>query len=470
MAQTTLGVIVTNRNFFADSLVVSGRKQILDILHNMGIKTVIVDEETTPLGAVETWSDSQKCADLFKANQDTIEGILVSLPNFGNEKGVADAIRLSGLKVPVLIHAFPDDTRELSVAGRRDAFCGKLSVTNNLYQYGIPFSLTEWHSLDPQSQMFRDEIKHFLQVCKVVNGMRKARLGAVGARPNAFNTVRFSEKLYEASGIDVSTVDLSDVFNWAAKLADDDARVAAKLEEITGYARSGKAPSESLARMAKLGVVLNEWMDDNGIDATALQCWESMQRNYGINACTLMSMMSDRLMPSACETDISGTVSMYALTLASGTPAALVDWNNNFNNDPNKCLFFHCGNWAKSLIPDPEIITAEVLGTILGTENTWGALQGRPQPGPMTFARVDTDDRRGVIHSYVGEGCFTDDALSTMIGSHAVVEVQGLQELMRHIARHGFAHHCAMSAAHTANVLADGLQNYLGWEVYNHKG
>jgi L-fucose isomerase-like protein len=470
MTLATLGVIVTNRNFFADSLVVEGRKTILEVLNKMGIDTVIVNEEATPLGAVETWSDSQKCADLFKANQDKIEGILVTLPNFGNEKGVADALRLSGLNVPVLIHAFPDDIRELTAAGRRDAFCGKLSVTNNLYQYGIPFSLTEWHTIDPNSPMFEEEIRSFVSVCKVANGLRKARLGAVGARPNAFNTVRFSEKLFEAYGIDVSTVDLSEVFNWASKLADDDGRVLDKIEEVSSYARADKVPNRSLIRIAKLGVVLNDWMEENSINATALQCWESMQKNFGINACTLMSMMSDRLMPSACETDISGTVSMYALTLASGTPAALVDWNNNYNNDPNKCLFFHCGNWAKSLIPGAEIIQAEVLGTTLGTDNTWGALQGRPPAGPMTYARVDTDDRQGRIRAYLGEGFFTDDQLSTISGSHAVVEVQGLQELMRYVARNGFAHHCAMTGTHVADLIYEALGYYLGWDVYQHKG
>jgi L-fucose isomerase-like protein len=469
MTFATLGVIVSNRNFFADSLVVEGRKTVLEALSKMGITTITVDVDTTPLGAVETWSDSQKCADLFRANADKIEGILVSLPNFGNEKGVADTLRLSGLNVPVLIHAFPDDIGELTAAGRRDAFCGKLSVTNNLYQYGIPFSLTEWHTVDPNSRMFEDEITHFVRICKTANGMRKARLGAVGARPNAFNTVRYSEKLFEASGIDVSTVDLSDVFNWASKLADDDPKVLAKIDEVTSYAKADKVPNRSLLRMAKLGVVLNDWMEENSLDATALQCWESMQRNFGINACTLMSMMSNKLMPSACETDIAGTVSMYALTLASGKPAALVDWNNNYNGDYNKCLFFHCGNWAKDLLPGAEIIQAEVLGTILGTDNTWGALHGRPLAGPMTYARVDTDDRQGRIRAYLGDGCFTDDQISFMSGSHAVVEVQGLQELMRYIAKNGFAHHCAMTGAHAANAANEALGTYLGWDVYHHK-
>lgn len=468
-AKPTLGVIVGNRNFFADSLVADGRKKILDKLAEFGVDVVIVDEQTTKLGAVETWADAQKCADLFKRNRDRIDGILVTLPNFGDEKGVADAIHLSGLNVPVLVHAFPDTTSELTVAGRRDAFCGKFSVTNNLYQYGIKFSLTQNHTVDPDKEEFKQEIDRFVRLCRTVRGMRSARLGAVGARPNAFQTVRFSEKLFQAYGINVSTMDLSEAIGKAQKLENSHPRVRSKVDEIKSYAVNRGAPEEKLALMAKLAIVLDDWMDANSIDATAIQCWDSIQQNYGVNVCTVMSIMSERLMPSACEVDIAGAASMYALTLAAGMPAALVDWNNNYNDEPNKCLYFHCGNWAKSLVSEIELISAEVLGATLGPENTWGAVQGRTPPGPLTFARIDTDDRRGVIHTYVGEGRFTDDPLSTISGSHAVVEVPDLQRLLRTICQHGFAHHAAMTRSHVADVLAEAFENYLGWEVYHHR-
>ena len=352
-----------------------------------------VTPEMTPLGAVESWEDAKKCGALFKQHQDEIVGILVSLPNFGNEKGVADAIRLSGLDVPVLVHAFPDTTQQLTAAGRRDAFCGKLSVTNNLYQYGIPFSLTQHHVIDPASDEFVKEMDAFSRLCAVVKGMRSVRLGAIGARPQAFNTVRYSEKLLEANGISVTTLDLSEVFGWAEKLADGDPRVADKLAEIRGYAKADAAPPPSLVKMAKLGIVIGDWMDEFEIDATAIQCWETLQHNYGINACTIMSMMSDRFMPSACEVDIAGTLSMVALQLASRAPSGLVDWNNNYDDELDKCLYFHCGNWAKSLVSEIEIVPAEVLGTTLGEENTWGAVNARALAGPMTYARIDTDDR-----------------------------------------------------------------------------
>jgi L-fucose isomerase-like protein len=468
MARMTVGVILGNRDFFPDPLVLEARRDLLALFGEMEIDAVVLDEKATKMGAVETWSDAQKCGRLFFEQRDKIQGILVCLPNFGDEKGVADAIRLSELRVPVLVQACPDDLDQFGVERRRDAFCGKVSVCNNLRQYGIPFSLTEDHVVSLRSEEFRKDLSAFLEVCRVARGLRRARVGSVGARPNAFNTTRYSEKIFEAAGISVSTIDLSDVFGRAAKITDSDPRVTERIESIRAYAASDAAPSESVVRMAKLAVVLSGWMQDNGLTATAIQCWSSMQSNYGVNVCTVMSMMSEALLPSACEVDVAGVISMYALQLASQRPSALVDWNNNYGKDRDKCVFFHCGNWAKEFLPDIRIGTAPILGTTLGEENTWGALMGRTPAGPVTFGRVSTDDQAGSIRAYVGEGRFTDDPLNTF-GTRAVVQVPGLQSLMRFICRAGFEHHAAMNASHVARSVHEAMETYLGWDVRLHE-
>ena len=465
----TLGVIVGNRDFFPDALVTEGRRDTLGLLDELGVQAVILGETDTHYGAVETWEDAKKCGALFRANAERIDGILVVLPNFSDEKGVADTVKLSGLHVPMLVQAYPDDLDRFNVEVRRDAYCGKLSVCNNLYQYGYPFSLTELHTVHPSSDAFKADLRRFLAICRVVKGLRSARLGAVGARPNAFNTTRYSEKLLQAHGISVQTLDLSVVIGDANKLADDDERVEAKLELVLGYVSTSGIPSMALVKMAKLGVVLDDWMAEYDIDATALQCWNSLQGNYGVNACTLMSMMSESLMPSACEVDVTGAISMYALQLASGKPGALVDWNNNYGQERDKCVLFHCGNWAKSFYSEARMANAEILATTLGTENTYGALAGRVPAGPMSYARVSTDDRDGVIKAYVGDGRFTDDPLNTF-GSRAVVEIPGLQRLMWYACKNGFEHLVAMSPVHTAVILAEALGEYMGWDVYHHQG
>ncbi|HQG48094.1 MAG TPA: hypothetical protein PK373_03315, partial [Sedimentisphaerales bacterium] len=342
MSQTVLAVIVGNRDFFPDRLVTEGRQDILTLFKQMKIEPVILSEKDTNLGGVETWQDAKKCADLFKANRDRIDGILVLLPNFGDERGVAETIKLSGLEVPILVQAYPDDPDSFTVERRRDAWCGKISVCNNLRQFGYPFSLTTDHTVRPDSESFKADLERFVGICRVVRGLRNARLGAIGARPGAFNTVRYSEKLLQACGISVNTIDLSELFGTANAMGDGDARVRQWVDSIKGYIKTGGVPQETLVKMAKLGIAIDDWMVANDLDATAIQCWTSIQKNYGLNACTLMSMMSEKLMPSACEVDITGVVSMYALQLASGTPSALVDWNNNYGDDPDKCVLFHC--------------------------------------------------------------------------------------------------------------------------------
>ncbi len=470
-SKITLGVIVGNRDFFPDSLITQGRQEIQEVLRAHDIDYVILNDTDTKLGAVETWEHAKKCAALFDENRARIDGILVSLPNFGDEKGVADTIKLSGLKVPILVQAYPDDLDKFMVERRRDAFCGKISVCNNLYQYGFPFSLTQEHTVSPKAESFQADLLRFVSMCRVVKGMKNARLGAVGARPNAFNTTRYSEKLLQAFGISVSTIDLSDVFGRAGKLADDHARVKQSLERIHAYVPTGGVPSQAIVKMAKIGVVvvLDDWMASYDLTASAIQCWDSLQHNYGVNVCTLMSMMSEQLMPSACEVDVTGVASMYALQLASGTPSALVDWNNNYGSDPDKCVLFHCGNWAKSFLSDVKMANAEILATTLGTENTYGTVAGRTPAGPFSYARITTDDRRGEIRAYVGDGMFVDDALDTF-GSRAVVKVPELQALLKHICKNGFEHHAAMNASHSADVLAETFETYFEWNVYKHQG
>jgi len=464
---STLGVIYGNRDFFPDQLVTEARADIATVFAKYGITAVQLGESDSKLGGVESHADARKCADLFRKHADELDGILVVLPNFGDEKGVADTIKMAKLNAPILIQGYPDELNKLSPARRRDAFCGKISVANNLVQAGLKFSQTSRHVSHPSSESFGRDLQQFLGVCRVVNGVRGVRLGAVGARPGAFNTVRYSEKILERHGISVTTVDLSEILGAANKMDAQAAAVKLKLAEITGYAPAPGVPPEKLVQMAKMGVVLNDWIEANALDATAIQCWTSVQQNYGCNVCTLMSMMSEKFMPSACEVDVTGVLTMYAMQLAGSTPAALVDWNNNYANDDDRCVLFHCGNWAKSFLPDIKISTAPILGSILGVENTYGALDGRTPQGPLTYGRITTADPEGCIRAYVGEGELTNDPLDTF-GNRAVAKVPRLQKLMRHVCAKGFEHHVVMTQSRSAEILREAFGNYFGWEVYAH--
>jgi L-fucose isomerase-like protein len=469
---TTLGIIVGNRGFFPDRLCDSGRKEMLQTLEKHGIGAVILPVSATKFGSVESLDDAQKCADLFRQHADKIDGILVTLPNFGDERGVANAIRWSGLRVPVLIQAFNDAPKRMTIQDRRDSFCGKMSVCNNLRQYDIPYTLTRLHTVNPDHPSFAQDLADFVVTCRVVKGLRNLRIGALGARPTAFNTVRYSEKLLERSGISVETLDLFELFGWVGKMKDNDAPVVAKLKAIQDYVSTSHVPPAALLKMAKFGVAVDNWMKQARLGATAVQCWTAMEEFFGVVPCTLMSMMSNSLLCSACETDIMGTVAMVALAQGSGKPSALVDWNNNYGEDPDKGVIFHCSNLPKDVFVNigkkkPAMDYQAIIAGTVGEKNTFGTIVGRVKAAPFTYLRASTDDLAGKICAYIGEGELTDDPLETF-GGYGVVRIPRFQTLLAHICQNGFEHHVAVNPTHVAAGVKEALGKYLGWDVYHH--
>lgn len=465
------GVIIGTRAYFNSALAKDVRKQLLKTIEEQGYDYVILPEDATPTGSssIETREDGIKCAELFRQNRDKIDGIIVSLPNFGFEIGIINAISIADLNVPVLVQACDDENDKDDLDSRRDAFCGKISVCYNLYQYGIPFTDTTLHTYSIYSDLLAKDINRFAAVCRVVNGLRHARIGAIGTRPAGFQTVRASEKILQATGITVVPVDLSEILGAARKIEDTDAELVQKIEEIKKYARVPQQYSEKLMLQAKFGVAVERWMNANAIDAVAIQCWDSLEQNYGCAACVTMSMLGEKLIPAACEVDIAGAVSMYALTLASQHQSALLDWNNNFAEDRNKCVCTHCGNFPKSFIMnDIELGTLGVLGRTLGKVHTFGAVYGKVKQGDFTFFRISTDDTKGCIKSYLGEGTITDDPYG-MDGCIAVTKVDNLQTLMKYICKNGFEHHVAMCRGNVKDILQEAIESYLGWNLYVHE-
>ena len=464
----TMGVIVGNRGFFPDQLAKSGREEMIQALASAGMDSIVLGPEDSKHGAVETHEEAKRCADLFRKHADKIDGVIVTLPNFGDERAIADTLRLARLGVPVLIQATPDDASKMTILHRRDSFCGKMSACNNLRQYGIPYSLTRLHTVSPDSEDFQDDLAWFGAICRVVNGFRNLRIGSLGARPTAFNTVRYSEKLLEHSGISIETLDLSEVFGRIAGLKDSHDGVQGKLAEIKKYVTTESVPDAALIKMAKLGYVVDEWMRQTDLEISAVQCWTSMEEYFGVVPCTIMSMMSNKLLPAACEVDVCGALSMHALTLASETPSALLDWNNNYGEDPNKAVCFHCSNLPKHFFQDATRMDfQEIIAGTVGKENTFGTVVGRVKSGAMSFARFSTDDTAGAMRGYVGQGEFTSDSLNTF-GGVGVVRIPELQKLLHYICDNGFEHHVAANFSTTAGAVHEAADRYLGWQMYWH--
>jgi L-fucose isomerase-like protein len=242
-----------------------------------------------------------------------------------------------------------------------------MSVCNNLKQYGIPYSLTRLHTVAPSSEEFKKDLEQFAAVCRIVNGLRNLRIGAIGVRPANFNTVRFSEKIFEQQGISVEPVDLGEIMGRIERLPETEACVVGKVAQIKKYVPTAGVPEAALVKMAKLGVVIDDWMRETDVQISAVQCWTVLETYFGVVPCAIMSMMSENLVSSACEVDVCGVVGMHALQLASGTPSALLDWNNNYGADENKAVCFHCSNLPKHFFKEVKMDFQEIIAGTAGT-------------------------------------------------------------------------------------------------------
>ena len=417
--KTCFGVIIGTRAYFNSELARDVRKQLLKTMDELGYEYVILPEDATPTGSssIETREDGLKVSKQFREHRDEIDGIVVSLPNFGFEIGIINAISDADLNVPVLVQACDDENDKVDLDSRRDAFCGKISVCNNLYQYGIPFTDTTLHTYSIYSPLLAQDLQKFA----------------------------------------------------AQKIKDDDPKFVAMCERTCNYAEVPENYKEKLGLQAKFSVAVEDWIEANDVQAVAIQCWDSLEQNYGCAPCVTMSMLGDKLIPAACETDIAGAVSMYALTLASGKASALLDWNNNFAEDRNKCVCTHCGNYPKSFVQNNlKLGPLGVLGRTLGKINTFGAVYAKVTSGPFTFFRISTDDPKGCIKAYLGKGQITDDPYG-MDGCIAVTQVDNLQQLMKYICKNGFEHHVAMCRTDVVDILNEAIETYLGWNLHVHE-
>ena len=464
----TMGIIVGNRGFFPDQLARTGREEMIQAVQRAGMNFVALDASQSKHGAVETRDEAKRCAELFRASGGRIDGVIVTLPNFGDERAIADTLRLANLDVPVLIQATPDAPEKMTIAHRRDSFCGKMSACNNLRQYGIPYTLTKSHTVDPGSAEFGDDLAKFAAVCRIAKGLKNLRIGSIGARPTAFNTVRYSEKLLESHGISVETLDLSEVLGRIQRMKDTDDRAQGKLAAIQQYVSTSGVPAEALMKMAKLAAVVEDWMKATDVAVSAVQCWTSIEENLGVVPCTVMSMMSNNLMSSACEVDICGVLAMHVLQLASGTPSALLDWNNNYGDDPNKAVCFHCSNLPKHFFNSVKMDYQAIIAGTVGIEKTFGTCVGKVKAAPMSYARFSTDDTSGRLRGYVGEGAFTDDSLNTF-GGAGVIEIPHMQKLLHYICENGFEHHVAANLSSIAPATFEATTRYLEWDMYYHE-
>jgi L-fucose isomerase-like protein len=461
-----LGFVPANRGMFNERLAQRMRTQTIDNLVKQGIDVVVPSTELTRQGCVESREDAEKCGKLFREQE--VEGIVIGAVNFGDEQAAASTVRRAGLDVPVLIFGCQEDERLRVGMARRDSFCGLLSIGEALRQVGIKYSVGQRPICFPSDAAFASDVNWFSRVCRVVGGLKRARYGQIGARPDDFWTCRFDEKQLQRLGPTTVTLDLSEVIGGAAKIQDGDPEIKLLLADIADYADTSAIAKESLFKMAKLELFLRRWAKEQALDAFAIQCWTSIQNNYGVCSCTTMSRLGDARMPAACESDILGTLSMHASMLAADQPAALADWNNLHDADDDLVNVWHCGVFPKSFAKTQPKLNVHGMMVDSGSvqaKDADGIVSFVVRESPLTLTRI-TQSAEGEWKAALAEGRIEDNDAATN-GSYGWCRIAQLQSFYRDVLLRHFPHHVAITQANVGNVLWEAFGNYLGFDVYH---
>jgi L-fucose isomerase-like protein len=463
MKKTTFALFFGNRGFFPASLQASARKEMAEVLKGLGHKTIALPASATRHGAVETPAEGAVYANFLRENRGKFGGVILCLPNFGDETGAVEALQDAG--VPILVQAYPDDLDKMAPEVRRDAFCGKFSIMDVFTQYGVKFTALKPHTVHPRNPAFAANVDTLDRLCRVVNGMKRMVVGAVGARTTAFKTVRIDELALQRHGITMETLDLSDIFARMNALKPADRAARAKAARLRAYTTWEGVPEAAFDKIVRLGVILDQVIEECRMDCLALRCWVEMQKHIGISPCVLLSDLNNRGIPAACEVDVGNAVAMRALGLASGNVAACLDWNNNYGDDPDKCILFHCGPVPQSMMTGPGRVTDHaILANAVGPGCAFGCNTGRIAPTPFTFGSMLTEEGR--LKFYLGQGRFTEDPVpADFFGCAGVAEVPNLQDALQTIGYLGHRHHTSVSPGQVLEPVKDAFTRYLGYEV-----
>ena len=453
----TFALYFGNRGLFPGWVIADARRELQEACRRNGYDCLLLEESATRYGAVETCREGEIYARFLEKHAGQYDGVILCLPNFGDENGVCTA--LEGVKVPILIQAYPDESGRMSPELRRDAYCGKLAVCNLLRQCGIPFSLTEQFAVSPTSPSFDRDLHRFAALCRTVNGMRRFRIGVFGARTTPFKTTRYDEMALQKKGITVETFDLSEVFDKMDCVSDAELQTAQDL--LSAYACFNTEPRK-LQNQAALLAVLQQYIADYGLSAIAVRCWEEFEKRYGIAPCVAMSYLTEQGIPAACETDVPSAIMMRAMTLAADTPAMLLDVNNNYGNDPQRCILFHCGvSPASRMTEQPQVCchrSFDKFGSCPGT------VAGGLLSGPVTVGNLRTEE--GQLYAFVGEGALTDDPIDdNFFGTASVFSKANLPAMLTHMARNGYKHHTVVAPGELADIVEEAFSVYLGYNT-----
>ncbi len=463
MKKLTFALYFGNRGFFPETLISGARQEMKAALEKLGYAALIMNENATRFGAVETAEEGRQYAAFLKEREGQYDGVILSLPNFGDENGAIAALEHCG--VPILIQAYPDEIGQMDFQHRRDAFCGKFSVMDVFCQYKLPFTVFKPHVVHPLHEDFKWQMENFAAVCRVVKRMKKFTVGAIGARTTAFKTVRFDELTLQKHGITTETLDLSELFMRVKDIRPRTEKFNQKKSRLQNYADWTGVPDEKLDVLTKVSVAVDDIIEEYKLDCLAFRCWIEIEKELGVAPCVLLSELNDRGIVAACELDVCNAIPMFALSLASEMPATCLDWNNNYGDAENKCILFHCGPVPQSLMTGKgRIIEHPMFAKSFGAGCGWGCNVGRIAPSPMTYASSKTED--GKLVFYLDQGRFTGEPIEDgFFGCAGVAEIADLQAKLLVIGKQGFRHHTSVTFGHVASSVKEAFTTYLNYDM-----
>jgi L-fucose isomerase-like protein len=463
MKKTTFALFFGNRGFFPASLISSARQQMCSQLNALGHEVLLLDETATRYGAVETPQEGEIYANFLRQNRGRFGGVILCLPNFGDENGAVAALQEAG--VPIWIQAYPDDYELMGPATRRDAFCGKISVMDVFRQYGVKYTALKPHTVRPGSENFRLNLDEFDRICQVFNGIKGMVIGAIGARTTPFKTVRIDEVALQRRGVTIETFDMSDVFHRMRSIKPSQPQYQDKSHLLHEFTVWDDVPELAFDNLVRLAVTLDQLAEEARLDAMAIRCWTEMQLQMGISPCVVMGTLNDLGLAAACEVDLGNAVAMQALHLASYQPSGLLDWNNNYFDEEDKCILFHCGPMPASLMDGKgRVVDHAILLNSVGEGASYGCNAGRIKPMDFTFGSLMTDEGR--VKMYLGEGRFTSDPIpENFFGVAGVAEIPRLQDVLLHIGLNGHRHHVSITPGHCQKPLVEALGHYLEFDL-----
>lgn len=457
----TFALAFCNRGFMPGELIYGAREDMIKAVEDAGYEYIAMEAELTRYGGIETRDEGLLYAKWLKDHEGEYDGVIFSMPIFADENGAITALQDAG--VPILMQAYPDEIGKMDFAHRRDAYCGKFSVTDVFTQYQVPFTVLKPHVVHPLSEDFRKNLKDFAAICRVVNGMKRFNAGCIGARTTAFKTVRFDEITLQKYGINVESFDLSEVVYKVGQKTDKDEAVLKKIARLKAYADFSGVPEANTVQLAKVAVVLDEYIEAYHLDALTLRCWNEMETILRVCPCVLLSELNDRGITASCEIDMCSAITMRAMALASEEATAVLDWNNNYGKDENKVILFHCGPVAQSLMQKTGTVTEHKMFAKNDPGSGWGCNEGRIKAFPMTFSNCQTKD--GKIIVYASNARFTEDVIEEgYFGCGGVAEIPDLQNKLIRLARGGFKHHTSVGTGHMQDILKEAFTTYLGYD------